>query len=67
MIEVDALEENADWLRSVWTGPPYRSEKFLADLKAAGLTLGKFKKMPKYRFAVRNGLIKNDRWTGGKS
>jgi hypothetical protein len=65
MIEVDALEDNADWIRLVrWTLPPYRSRAFNAYLKDAGITLEQFKKRPIYRRAVRRGLIKNDKWAG---
>lgn len=64
MINVDAIEENADWLRFRWTLPPYRSKKFLAQLKEDGITLEQFKKTAMYRMAVRNGLIKKDRWAG---
>lgn len=57
---------NADWLKQKWNLAPYKSVKFFRELKALGITLEEFKKLPKYKFAVANGLIKEDEWVGEK-
>lgn len=58
MINIDSDLKNADWLKTTWDLPPYKSKEFLSvfpDLK-------KFRKLPVYKNAVENGLIKNDVW-----
>ena len=62
MIRADAELENADWTKRTWDLPPYRSDEFMAYLKATGRTLKAFKKTPVYRHAVEKGLIVNDEW-----
>jgi hypothetical protein len=60
MLYPDAESENQDWTKQTWDLPPYKSDEFLAmfsDLPA-------FRKLPVYKFAVKNGLIVNDEWVG---
>jgi hypothetical protein len=58
MRNLDKSPRNRDWVKQTWDLPPYKSDEFLLvfpDLK-------KFRKLPVYQFAVKNGLIKNDEW-----
>ncbi len=59
-INIDASPENQDWIKQGWDLPPYKSEEFLRSFP----DLEKFRKLPVYKFAVENGLIKNDEWQG---
>lgn len=62
IINIDADIENADWLKKTWDLPPYKSPEFNAIVK----DLEKFKRLPVYKWAVKKGLIKNDKWVGPK-
>ena len=62
VIHIDASPENQDWIKQGWDLPPYKSEEFLRSFP----DLEKFRKLPVYKFAVENGLIKNDEWQGKK-
>lgn len=58
MINLDELSGNQDWVKQSWDLPNYKSDEFLLlfpDLK-------EFRKLPVYKFAVANGLIKDDEW-----
>ena len=57
---------NADWIKWRWNLPPYKSAEFMEHLKLLGMTLDDFRKLPKYQFAVEQGLIVNDEWVGEK-
>ena len=60
VFELDADLESADWTKSTWDLPPYRSADFMAiepDLEA-------FRKLPIYAAAVASGLILDDEWVG---
>lgn len=63
MINIDEDIENADWLKKTWDLPPYKSKEF----NALVTDLISFRKLPVYKYAVKNGLIKDDKWTGKKS
>jgi hypothetical protein len=63
-MEPDALQENSDWLKSVWPLPPYGSKAFLEQLEESGTTIAQFKRMPVYTMAVANGVIVDDKWVG---
>lgn len=64
ILNIDANIENADWPKRTWNLPAYKSEEFYIELVLEHMTLAQFRKLPVYKFAVRNGLIKNDEWTG---
>lgn len=51
---------SADWLKSVWELPPYKSEAFFLLFP----DLDKFRKLPVYLAAVESGLILDDEWLG---
>jgi hypothetical protein len=61
--EFDADLENADWTKQTWDLPPYKSPQF----NALGFNLKNFRKLPVYKHAVANGLIRNDTWVGVKN
>jgi hypothetical protein len=54
--------DNADWLKTTWDMPPYKSPEFMDLLRPR--TLAQFRTLPVYKHAVRKGLIKNDKWVG---
>ena len=62
MTNADAILENQDWVKQSWDLPSYKSDEFLIQIP----NLVKFRKLPVYKFAVANGLIKNDEWQGGR-
>lgn len=54
----DRDQANADWTKTSWDLPPYRSKAFLElvpDVDA-------FRKLPVYAAAVAQGLIYDDEW-----
>lgn len=67
MRNVDADPMNADWTKSTWDLPPYKSEEFMQYLEASGSALEDFRRLPVYKFAVMNGVIVNDEWVGNPS
>jgi hypothetical protein len=66
MIEIDAITDNADWLKRQWTLPSYKTKAFNKFLKAIGMTLVQFRKTSLYASAIEQGAIKDDKWVGGK-
>jgi len=50
IINIDAILENADWTKTKWDLPKYKSKKFYDLLKAMDMTLTQFKKLPVYQF-----------------
>ncbi len=62
MYNIDADPKRADWLRSRWHLPKYKSKAFYRALEDSGTTLAEFKRMPIYQFAVEQGRIRNDKW-----
>lgn len=64
MLNLDARLKNADWTKEEWNLPPYKSDEFYEEIEKAGLTLEDFKRLPKYEFAVEQGLIEDDEWAG---
>ena len=67
LIEPDREPHNADWTKRSWDLPHYKSPEFMAQLQAMDMSLAQFRRLPVYRFAVEQGLIKNDRWVGPPS
>lgn len=63
MINLDA--DHGDWLKS-WDLPPYKSPEFYQFLIKSSCTLSHFRTLPVYKIAVAQGLIKDDKWVGGK-
>ncbi|AMM45064.1 hypothetical protein SP15_257 [Bacillus phage SP-15] len=61
---MDSDLRNADWSKVTWDLPPYKSKEFMDQLKATKTSLDSFRKLPKYKHAVRKGLIVNDEWEG---
>ena len=57
----DAALEDADWMKTTWDLPPYKSEEFMR----AAPDLITFRELPVYLHAVEAGLIINDEWVGG--
>lgn len=51
---------NADWTKTRWDLPPYKSPAFM------GLVtdLPHFRTLPVYKYAVAKGWIVNDTWVG---
>jgi len=58
---------NSDWTRQTWDLPPYKSERFMRQLAATGMTLEEFRRLPVYRWAVKRGLIVHDEWAAHDS
>lgn len=61
---IDRRLEDADWSKQTWALPPYKSAMFMLLLAMTGMTLERFRRLPVYRAAVEQGLIKDDRWVG---
>jgi hypothetical protein len=64
IINIDEDLFNSDWLRSKWNLPPYKSKEFMNRLNRTKESLDQFRQLPVYKWAVINGLIKNDEWVG---
>jgi len=60
----DETSANQDWTRNHWDLPAYKSEKFMGLVITSQMGLDKFRELPVYKAAVRNGLIKDDEWVG---
>jgi len=58
MINMDETPQNQDWTKTEWDLPPYKSKEF----RKSVTNLKKFRKLPVYKWAVKNGLIKKDKW-----
>lgn len=61
-MNMDADLENADWTKTNWDLPPYKSDNFMKLLDQMGHGLGDFRKLPVYKHAVEDGLIIDDEW-----
>lgn len=62
MSEAWNLDEDlasADWLKTAWDLPAYKSAEFFQQV---GTDLESFRKLPVYAAAVANGLIYDDEW-----
>lgn len=64
VLYIDENLENSDWLKSKWNLPPYKSKEFMDVLNRDEGSLVQFRELPVYKWAVKNGLIKNDEWVG---
>ncbi len=58
VLEVDGTLLNADWTKTTWDLPPYKSPEFMVLVN----DLDAIKKLPVYLHAVRTGVIVNDEW-----
>lgn len=58
-VEPDADLVNADWTKTAWDLPPYKSAEFYATVTE---DLDSFRKLPVYAAAVASGLIYDDEW-----
>lgn len=58
LIKPDENIENADWTKTEWDLPKYKSKEFFKLLKSMKMTLAQFKKLPVYKFNLANGTIK---------
>lgn len=58
VINIDEQIGNADWTKTKWDLPKYKSKAFNDWLKFLGMTLTQFKKLPVYKFNLENGTIK---------
>lgn len=61
-LDIDADLDHADWTKTAWDLPPYKSPEFM-DLPVAA-DLDHFRTLPVYRHAVDSGLIVDDEWVG---
>lgn len=56
---LDADLASADWMKTTWDLPAYKSKEFFEQV---GDDLNSFRKLPVYAAAVANGLIHDDEW-----
>lgn len=59
--DLDADLDNADWMKTTWDLPPYKSSDFLAAIGGID-QLDDFRLLPVYAAAVAKGLIHDDEW-----
>lgn len=62
-IEIDADMENADWTKTSWDLPPYKSKEFFQTM-GNDVDLYWFRDTPTYKAAVDALLIHDDEWVG---
>lgn len=55
ILNIDSLIENADWTKTKWDLPKYKSKEFFELLKLSKMTLTQFKKLPIYKAAKNRG------------
>jgi hypothetical protein len=58
VLNIDAILENADWTKTKWDLPKYKSKEFYDWLKRMNMTLEQFKKLPVYKSNLKSGNIK---------
>jgi hypothetical protein len=58
IINIDENIENADWSKRSWDLPEYKSEEFYRLLKFMNMSLEQFKKLPVYKWNLKEGNIK---------
>ena len=58
---LDVDLESADWTKTAWDLPAYKSAEFFEQV---GHDLDSFRKLPVYAAAVKQGLIHDDEWVG---
>lgn len=61
-VSPDAELESADWTKTTWDLPPYKSAGFFQVVEPEDLDA--FRALPVYAAAVRDGLIFDDEWVG---
>ena len=57
ILHIDSDIENADWTKTKWDLPKYKSEEFYKVLKSMKMTLTQFKKLPVYKHAKLRGEV----------
>ena len=57
VLNIDAIIENADWTKTRWDLPKYKSKEFYRVLKSMNMTLEQFKKLPVYKHSKLRGEI----------
>lgn len=57
-LDIDADLDHADWTKTTWNLPPYKSPEFMEQFP----DLAHFRTLPVYRHAVEAGLIVDDEW-----
>lgn len=62
-IDMDGDLANADWTKSSWDMPPYKSPEFFEAIGGYD-QLDSFRHLPTYTAAVEAGLIMDDEWVG---
>lgn len=60
VVDLDEDLDNADWTKTAWDLPPYKSKEFFEQISIEDLPA--FRKRPVYAAAVANGLIYDDEW-----
>jgi len=55
-------QENADWTKTTWDLPPYKSKEFFDEV--GNIPLNIFRASIVYKSAVKKGLIFDDEWIG---
>lgn len=61
-VDIDADLANADWTKTTWDLPPYKSRAFFEFVPIESLP--EFRRRPVYTHAVAAGLIHDDEWVG---
>jgi len=61
VIDIDADQQDADWTKTSWDLPPYKSPEFF-QVMGADLDLAWFRSTETYTRAVDAGLIHDDEW-----
>ena len=54
----DAETSNADWTKTKWDLPKYKSEEFYRILNTMGITIEHFRTLPVYKYNIATGRIK---------
>ena len=62
-INLDNSVGSADWTKTTWDLPPYKSRDFLDQIGGID-NLDEFRERPVYQHAVAAGLIHDDEWVG---
>lgn len=59
--DLDEDLDSADWMKTTWDLPPYKSREFLEAIGGED-ALDDFRLLPVYAAAVAAGLIHDDEW-----
>jgi len=58
VLNIDAKLDNADWTKTKWDLPKYKSKACYRVLKSMKMTISQFKKLPVYKWNLKAGNIK---------